>query len=63
MERNELKPCPYCHEDGEGYYTANGAFWVGYSFIDGWQLHGGKCKPRTVNYCFMCGRKLKNERT
>lgn len=61
MEHNELKPCPCCHEDREGYFTANGAFWISYSVHEGWLLHGGKCKPRPINYCFMCGRKLNNE--
>ena len=50
--------CYYCHEDKEGYSATNGAFWIEHSAREGYLLHGGKCKPRPINYCFMCGRKL-----
>ena len=50
--------CPYCHEDAEGYSTQFGAFWIRYSFHEGWLLHAGKCKPRPINHCPMCGRRL-----
>lgn len=53
--------CKYCHEDGEGYSTQFGGFWVAYSPRDGWQLHGGKLKPKSIKYCPICGRRLRDE--
>ena len=50
--------CQYCHEDNEGYSTVFGAFWINYSVHEGWLLHAGKCKPRPINYCPICGRRL-----
>lgn len=56
-----MEKCKYCHEDSEGYSTAFGAFWISHSVHEGWFLHAGKCKPRPINYCPICGRRLNNE--
>lgn len=59
-EKLSQETCKYCHEDREGYVTANGAFYLTLDSHDGWLLHAGKtpCKPRPIKYCPMCGRKL-----
>lgn len=58
---NELKPCPFCHEDSDGYTTMVGAFYLHKSPIYGWCLNAGKCKPRPIKYCPICGRNLEQE--
>ena len=55
-----MSKCVHCHEDSEGYVVAFGAFWLSHSVHNGWLLHAGKCKPRQIRYCPMCGRKLGN---
>lgn len=58
----ELKACPFCHEDGEGYYTMLGAFFLSNPFHKGeYYLNGGKLKPRKISFCPVCGRKLSKE--
>lgn len=59
-EKLSQERCTYCHEDREGYVSANGAFFLSYDRFDGWLLHAGKskCKPRPIKYCPMCGRRL-----
>lgn len=48
------KGCEYCKTDIDGYSTAFGAFWV-----EDTMLRTKHCKPRPINYCPMCGRKLR----
>ena len=56
---NKQEKCTYCHEDRDGYVSANGAFFLSLDRHEGWLLHAGKsCKPRPIKYCPMCGRKL-----
>ena len=50
--------CDFCHEDKDGYTKTNGAFYLTLDMFEGWRLHAGKCKPRAVSHCPMCGRKL-----
>lgn len=59
-EKLSQETCPYCHEDRDGYVSANGAFFLHLDSHEGWLLYAGKskCKPRPVKYCPMCGRKL-----
>lgn len=59
-EKMSQEKCHYCHEDREGYVSANGAFYLSIDRHEGWLLHAGKSKvkPRPVKYCPMCGRKL-----
>lgn len=54
----KIEKCQYCHEDAEGYSTMFGAFWIRNSVHEGWLLHAGKCKPRPINHCPICGRRL-----
>ena len=55
----ELDGCEYCKEDSEGFRRMFGAFSLVNPFHGkGWQIHAGKCKPREIHYCPMCGRKL-----
>lgn len=57
--KNKLKPCPFCHEDEEGYVKALGAFCIYSPFHNGeYYLNCGKAKPRRINFCPMCGRNL-----
>lgn len=52
--------CPFCHEDREGYYKMIGAFYISNPFHrDEYYINGGKLKPRKINFCPMCGGKLK----
>lgn len=53
------RKCLYCREDGEGYVKAFGAFWLYRDKFHGWMLHAGKCKPRPISFCPICGRSLK----
>ena len=58
----DLKPCPFCHEDREGYYKMIGPFYISNPFSKGeYYLNGGKMKPRKINYCPMCGRGFAGE--
>lgn len=55
----ELDGCEYCKEDSEGFRRMFGAFSLVNPFHGKtWQIHAGKCKPREINFCPMCGRKL-----
>ena len=59
MTMPDLKPCPFCHEDREGYYKMIGPFYISNPFSRGeYYLNGGKMKPRKINFCPMCGRSL-----
>ena len=51
--------CEYCNEDRYGYRKMLGAFSI-YNPFHGYEyyLNCGKVKPRKINYCPMCGRKL-----
>lgn len=51
--------CEYCHEDGDGYRKMIGAFSITNPFHgDVWNLEARHCKPRQINFCPMCGRRL-----
>ena len=55
----EQDGCDYCKADNDGFRKMFGAF----SLVNplhgkGWHIHAGKCKPREIHYCPMCGRKL-----
>ena len=55
----ELEPCPYCHEDKEGYYKALGGFYLTNPFHKGqYYLNGGPLKARRIYACPVCGRRL-----
>lgn len=55
----ELNGCEYCKEDSEGFRRMFGAFSLANPFHGKtWQIHAGKCKPREINFCPMCGRRL-----
>lgn len=55
----ELDGCEYCKEDREGFRRMFGAFSLVNPFHGKtWQIHAGKCKPREINFCPMCGRRL-----
>jgi hypothetical protein len=55
----ELDGCEYCKEDSEGFRRMFGAFSLVNPFHGKtWQIHAGKCKPREINFCPMCGRRL-----
>lgn len=57
----ELDGCEYCKEDSEGFRRMFGAFSLVNPFHGKtWQIHAGKCKPREINFCPMCGRRLFN---
>lgn len=59
----ELEGCEYCKEDSEGFRRMFGAFSLVNPFHGKtWQIHAGKCKPREINFCPMCGRRLTNNR-
>ena len=51
--------CEYCNEDRYGYRKMLGAFSI-YNPFHGYEyyLNCGKAKPRKINYCPVCGRKL-----
>ena len=54
-----LSGCEYCQEDSEGFRRAFGAFSLVNPFHGKtWQIHAGKCKPREIYFCPMCGRRL-----
>ena len=55
QEREERsKGCAFCTEDREGYTQKFGAYSIHKN-----ELCTGHCKPRKINFCPMCGRKLK----
>lgn len=55
----ELDGCEYCKEDSEGFRRMFGAFSLVNPFHGKtWQIHAGKCRPREINFCPMCGRRL-----
>lgn len=55
----ELDGCEYCKEDSEGFRRMFGAFSLVNPFHGKtWQIHAGKCKPREIYFCPMCGRRL-----
>ena len=55
----ELDGCEYCKEDSEGFRRMFGSFSLVNPFHGNtWQISAGKCKPREINFCPMCGRRL-----
>ena len=55
----EMDGCEYCKEDSEGFRRMFGAFSLVNPFHGKtWQIHAGRCKPREINFCPMCGRRL-----
>ena len=57
----ECDGCECCKADSDGFRKMFGAFSLVNPFHGkGWQIHAGtgKCKPREIYYCPMCGRKL-----
>lgn len=60
------EPCEYCNEDSDGYVKPvekNGHVAVLYSPIYGWILgvkYGAWRKDIPIQFCPMCGRRLKN---
>ena len=55
----ELDGCEYCNEDSEGYRKMLGAFSLENPFHGKtWKICAGKCKPREIYFCPMCGRRL-----
>ena len=58
--------CEYCHEDSDGYVfplEKSGHALVRFG-MDGWTLsvkYGTWRKNIRINYCPMCGRRLKHE--
>ena len=64
---NELKPCPFCHEDCDGYVQMLPRKGIGNAYIhcshfDGWTLNfSGKYNTKAsikIDFCPMCGRGL-----
>ena len=60
QEQEELeRGCEYCNEDGDGYRKMIGAFSITNPFHGNvWNLETRHCKPRRINFCPMCGRRL-----
>lgn len=55
----ELDGCEYCNEDSEGYRKMIGAFSITNPFHGNvWNIETCHCKPRQINFCPMCGRRL-----
>ena len=55
----EMDGCDYCKEDSEGFRRMFGSFSLVNPFHGNtWQISAGKCKPREINFCPMCGRRL-----
>ena len=63
---NEI--CPYCHEDRDGCFPmlpreGIGNVFIDWGVFDGWILNfSGKYHTKAkikINFCPMCGRKLK----
>lgn len=51
--------CEFCTEDKDGYVKKIGAFSLSEPFHKGeYFLCTKHCKPRKINFCPMCGRKL-----
>ena len=51
--------CKYCKEDKDGYRVMFGAFSIHNPFHGNiWEIDAGRCKPRRIYFCPMCGRKL-----
>jgi hypothetical protein len=68
--KNELKPCPFCTEDFDGYVRMLPREGIGNAYIhcsafDGGSLNfSGKYNTKAkirINFCPMCGRKLVTE--
>ena len=59
-EDKGLEPeCDFCTEDKDGYVKKMGAFSISEPFHKGeYYLRTKHCKPRKINFCPMCGRKL-----
>lgn len=64
----ELKPCPFCHEDYDGYVQMLPRKGIGNAYIhcshfDGWTLNfSGKYNTKAtvkINFCPMCGRNFR----
>ena len=58
QEKKKQETCDFCHEDKDGYTKTHGAFYLTLDVHQGWLLHAGKCKPRKIDHCPLCGRKL-----
>ena len=55
----ELDGCEYCKEDNEGFRKMFGTFSLENPFHGKtWKICAGKCKPREIYFCPMCGRRL-----
>ena len=55
----ELDGCEYCNEDRDGYRKMIGAFSITNPFHGNvWNLEARHCKPKQINFCPMCGRRL-----
>lgn len=61
---DDLKPCPYCCEDRDGYVLSiekNGHAFIGYEQIEGWVIYlkakGWRGKAK-IRFCPMCGREF-----
>ena len=58
-QEKQERGCEYCNEDGDGYRKMIGAFSVTNPFHGNvWNLEARHCKPRKINFCPMCGRRL-----
>ena len=58
---SELKPCPFCHEDRDGYVVSidkNGHVYYRYpdKLIFKFGMERREC---TINFCPKCGRDLR----
>lgn len=72
MTADEVRPCPYCHTDLDGYVDHLPREGQGQCYIwkyppseGGWTLNFyGKYKTRakiSINFCPKCGRELKED--
>lgn len=59
-QQEQIEPeCDFCTEDKDGYVKKMGAFSISEPFHKGeYYLRTKHCKPRKINFCPMCGRKL-----
>ena len=61
-----MSDCEYCHTDREGYIKPleKNCHAYLYCLADGWKLYvklRGDKRECAINYCPMCGRKLKED--
>ena len=61
LEQDEReRGCEYCSEDSEGYRKMICAFSITNPFHGNvWNLVACHCKPQKINFCPMCGRRLR----